>query len=115
MGMLVSVYRNVELPVDCSNGGISARHSKLCVVNVEGPFEPDDETPAVLLEPHYPGILRLVPAVKNDQGRWVVPRVWHMFGGNYGSTSDSRFTERCEALLGHKFYGAVAIHDRVED
>jgi hypothetical protein len=37
-----------------------------------------------------------------------------MFGGNYAAASDSRFSELCEKLLGTSFYGAVAIHDRVE-
>jgi hypothetical protein len=38
-----------------------------------------------------------------------------MDGGNFAATSDSRFNEACRKLLGHDFYGAVAIHDRVED
>ena len=37
-----------------------------------------------------------------------------MMGGNYGSTSDSRFKDKLEEMLGERFYGAVAIHDRVE-
>ena len=36
-----------------------------------------------------------------------------MFGGNFGETSDSGF-QKVSEMLGHKFYGAVAIHDRVE-
>jgi hypothetical protein len=37
-----------------------------------------------------------------------------MAGGNFGSTSDGRFSEACRKLLGHDFYGAVPIHDRFE-
>jgi len=37
------------------------------------------------------------------------------FGGNFAASSDSRFSQACRELLGHHFYGAVAIHDRVED
>jgi len=37
-----------------------------------------------------------------------------MFGGNYASTSDSRFGEAVEKIIGTRFYGAVAVHDRVE-
>ena len=37
-----------------------------------------------------------------------------MFGGNYGATSDSRFSEKVEEMMGSSFYGAVPIHDRVE-
>ena len=38
-----------------------------------------------------------------------------MDGGNFAASSDSRFSQACRELLGHHFYGAVAIHDRVED
>ena len=37
-----------------------------------------------------------------------------MMGGNYAATSDSRFSDAIAARLGHNFYGAVPIHDRVE-
>ena len=37
-----------------------------------------------------------------------------MMGGNYVTTSDSRFSDVIAARLGHNFYGAVPIHDRVE-
>jgi hypothetical protein len=37
-----------------------------------------------------------------------------MMGGNYAATSDSRFSDKIEEMLGHGFYGAVPIHDRVE-
>ena len=37
-----------------------------------------------------------------------------MMGGNYAATSDSRFSDKVEQMLGHHFYGAVPIHDRVE-
>jgi len=36
-----------------------------------------------------------------------------MAGGNY-AVGDSKFDEAVEKLLGTKFYGAVAIHDRFE-
>ena len=37
-----------------------------------------------------------------------------MMGGNYAATSDSRFSDKIEQMLGHHFYGAIPIHDRVE-
>jgi hypothetical protein len=37
-----------------------------------------------------------------------------MMGGNYAATSDSRFSDKIEEMLGVHFYGAVPIHDRVE-
>ena len=111
MGLTVWVYRN-DLG-DCTLNGVSSNARQLCVVNVDGPFNPADNSPAVLLEQHHPGCLRLVPAIKAGN-EWVVKPEWSMFGGNYGATSDSRFSEACERLLGHRFYGAVPIHDRYE-
>lgn len=108
MGMTIRVFRS-DLG-DGTNGGASSYSRTLCVTNCEGPFEPSEDSPAVKLvmaEP-YGGrkILRLIPECA--EGKQT------MFGGNYGSTSDSRFSELCEKLLGGSFYGAVAIHDRVE-
>lgn len=113
MGLPVSVYRDARLG-DCTNGGVSSKFDRLVVVNAEGPFDPAADSPAMVLESHVPGCLRLVPVSLKEAGRWV------MFGGNYAATSDSRFRELCEQLLcqklkGQRFYGAVAIHDRVED
>jgi hypothetical protein len=36
-----------------------------------------------------------------------------MFGGNYAGTSDSRFSEACEALIGFN-PGVVRVFDRYE-
>lgn len=106
MGMIVSVYRS-HLG-DCTNEGISSTAQKLCVINVPGPFSPQPDMPAAKLERHMPGALRIVPVDRPARG------VGPMFGGNYASTSDSRFSEACRQLLGADFYGAVAIHDRFE-
>jgi hypothetical protein len=109
MSMPIDVYRSAARGgYDCTNGGVSSRFTRLTVVNVEGPFEPDADAPAVVLEQHVRGCLRLAPVDA------VYERGAIMFGGNYGHTSDSRFARKCEALLGHRFYGAVAIHDRIE-
>lgn len=105
MGLLVNVLRHAS-GWDCTNNGISSRVDTLCITNIEGPFEPRTGIPGVILESHVPGCLRIVPA---DAGN-----AWVMFGGNYAACSDSRFREACEGLLGHSFYGAVAIHDRIE-
>jgi hypothetical protein len=37
-----------------------------------------------------------------------------MFGGNYAGTSDSRFKDAVENLIGTRFYGAIPVHDRYE-
>ena len=108
MGMIVHVYRN-DLG-DSTAGGISSTAKQLCLTNVEGPFEPSEDSPAAVLVMAEPiggrKILRIEPADAGDK--------WTMFGGNYGGTSDSRFGDKCRELLGQSWYGAVAIHDRIE-
>lgn len=116
MGLNIEVYRNAGRGGDCTMNGISSRFTSLCVVNVDGPFEPNEGRPAVILdvrEISTQKILRLVPAEKVGDSYQPV-KSWIMMGGNYGATSDSRFSDKCEELTGHMFYGAVAIHDRIE-
>lgn len=105
MGLHVNVLRDRSLG-DCTLGGLSSRHEVLVIVNVDGPFDPTLNTPGVRLQSHVKGCVCLVPL--EARGKWV------MFGGNYAATCDSRLSEAIEKLLGHRFYGAVAIHDRVE-
>lgn len=113
------------LPVDIfkfqgrsySNGGASSKFDTLTLVNVPGPFEPREDSPAALLLPNYGGTVRVVLAMPQD-GNWVELKqpnaAGPMFGGTYVATSDSRFSEAIEAILGHGFYGAVKLHDRYE-
>lgn len=106
MGLIVNVYLN---PLgDCTNGGISSAVKYLTLTNVAGPFDPNPLAPAAVIEQHVRGCLRIVP----ESGAGT--RGVYMSGGNYAATSDSRFSEACERLLGHCFYGAVSIHDRSE-
>lgn len=112
MGMFLSVYRDAD-GIDCTNRGLSSIFNCICVVNVEGPFHPDFDHPPFLLENHYQKALRLVPAVFKN-GKYEPMEGWFMFGGNYASTSDSRLGDAIEKLLGRRFYGAIAIHDRKE-
>lgn len=112
--MIVFVYRNGE---DCTNNGISKKHDTLTVVNVDGPFDPTPERPAVMLAQHptMPGICRIVPVIPHvgKPGSFIaIPGT--MMGGNYAATSDSRWSAAVEKCVGHRFYGAVAIHDRIE-
>ena len=103
MGMLVSVLRTRS---DCTNGGLSAKYDRIVIVNGEGPFEPDEKTPAFKLVHRNIGGRNVVhaepvePAASGNIG-WLA-------GGNFCATSDSRFDE----AIG--FYGAVSIHDRQE-
>lgn len=132
-GLLVYVHRSPAIG-DCTNDGISATHDRLTVVGyidetepgfnhfkpVVRPmpasaqvFEASDDAPAVLLHIRNVGgpIPSFVPATLDGQ------RVegWHMMGGNFGHVGDSRFNTLVRALLGHDFYGAIAIHDRNEE
>lgn len=104
MGLIVTVYRNAG-GYDCTMNGASKRYDKFTVINAEGPFEPTDEAPAAILKP-YVGTVHLRPVECGEK--------WTMMGGNYAACSDSRFSQAVEKLLGHKFYGAVPIHDRIE-
>jgi hypothetical protein len=108
MGMIVYVSRSAEFG-DCSLNGISASHNRLCVVNVDGPFEPSDDCPAVVLKPSNLGARRALPKLvpEEDQDNWT------MDGGNYAGTSDSRFCEAVERICGIRA-DIVPIHDRIE-
>jgi|TARA_B110000908_G_scaffold33424_1_gene40030 hypothetical protein len=116
MGIHVNIYKQARDEDsmfgnnDCTAGGESSYAKGFCVVNAEGPFEPCEDYPAAELVMAEPiggkKILRLIPVSKKDS--------WTMFGGNYAGTSDSRFGRLCDQLLGGSFYGAVAVHDRVE-
>lgn len=106
---------------DCSNGGISGRASQVTIVNIDGPFDPSDDAPAVMLiEGHGAngGTVRIVPCDHVHGDVWIEHGEPHsvgpMMGGTYIATSDSRFTRAVEALTGARFYGAVAFHDRYE-
>lgn len=113
MGMIVEVFRPAS-DRDCTLDGISSRFNSLLLVNVEGPFVRCVwSAPAMLVAGNLKGTAKIVPAVKDAAGNWV-PRTGTMMGGNFASTSDSRFTRAVESLVGNAFYGAVAVHDRIE-
>jgi len=109
MGLLVEVFR--WSLGDCTNGGVSSKHNKLCLINVDGPFEPSDDAPAARIICH--------PTVKEHC--YIVPETLlrggpaFMAGGNFAYTSDSRFHEAVYRLTGTKGSFAVSIHDRVEE
>lgn len=114
MGMIVSVFKN---PLgDCTNGGISSNVTRLCIVNIEGPFDPSDDMPAAILAPNQVGNPVIKPAfcAMHKEGQpWEVAQGWFMMGGNFAYTSDSRFNEAVTKYCPN-FYGAVPIHDRQE-
>jgi hypothetical protein len=116
MGLIAEIYRAEGR--DCTLNGWSSQHNTVCVINAEGPFEPSDFRPGVLIVRH-PTLLSLhaISVQHHAAGKWT------MMGGNFLHTSDSRFGELCRRLLEQdnwmKFdryfsYGAVPIHDRIE-
>ena len=113
MGLMAWVYRNGL--GGSTNGGISATAKAICIVNIDGPFEPAPDMPAALLVENTcfgPG-RGLVKIVACDENGVQLPG-WAMFGGNYAS-GDSRFDEAVKAITGQEFvYGPVPIHDRYE-
>ena len=110
MGLLISVYRSAD-GYDCTNGGVSSRYSRLTLVNVEGPLEPSEDAPAAWLVNH-PTVKGVVYIVCEDP---ATSKNWHMFGGNFGATSDSRFCDAMRKMTGcESWHGAAKIHDRYE-
>jgi hypothetical protein len=107
MGLLVTVYYNKAYRA-CANKGDSTWAESICVVNVEGPFQPSAERPAYVLTTNACGNPVLQPQ--------DVPEgmVGPMDGGNFGSSCDSRFNIAVRKLAGFDFYGAVPIHDRFD-
>jgi len=108
MGLLLNVYKNTEMRSDCTNNGVSANFSTLCVVNVEGPFEASEAWPAVYLQSGPNNSIHLIPMSLKDSGKWT------MAGGNFAGTCDSRFSEAVEDICGYR-HSMISIHDRVEN
>ncbi len=108
-GLLINVYRSDTGSSDCTNGGVSAKAKWLLLVGPGVPeiFEEAPDRPVVRFKVGPMNTLRLVPDA--TVGKWV------MFGGNYGSSSDSRFGEavRAQGVQNDGFY-PVPIFDRVE-
>jgi len=102
-GMIINVYRNGYQ--DCTNNGVSKHAETLLLVGEGIPEIFDANDLAVVRLTTGPGnTLRLVPdAVKHR---------WHMFGGNFGYSGDSRFAEIVRAHGGDG--GPIKIFDRVE-
>lgn len=102
-----------------SNGGVSAAHNEVTIVNAEGPATPTRERPPVMIVyGNLPGTVKAVPAEEITPGVFVTGsasgRVGPMHGGTFIESSDSRFGELVEKLGGQRFGGPVALHDRFE-
>lgn len=115
MPMTVYVYR--DNLGDCTNNGVSSKVDQLTVMNVEGPFEPTEDRPAVILIQGPGGQPNpcIVPAVQDEEtGAWKEAEGWHMFGGNFAASSDSRWMEAGRVFTRGVSMPAIKIHDRVE-
>ena len=103
----IYVYRQAD-GSDCTNNGISSRYDRLLCVCNDGFIDVDESDPpenlvkVVRRELFGRVIYHLEPVTRPTGVGW-------MAGGNYASSSDSRFSE----LVG-EMYGAVSIHDRQE-
>ena len=106
MGLIVNVFRCYL--GDCTNGGASSTVDTVCVVNIPGPFEPGPDRPAFELVHRPENTHAILRPVNSRLG------IGPMFGGNFGYSSDSRFSEAVRNLTGLPNYGAVHIHDRFE-
>ena len=128
-GLILSVYRNAELPGDHTNGGITATANAVTVTGVRRGtrtrkpaaveplprnmrvFKPTERAPEVTLVIRDNGTgghwLSLEPAADGPGGS-----VWWMAGGNYAGACDSRWAE----LTGEGPGGGrpVSVHDRTE-
>lgn len=117
MGLLINVFRAADRQ-DCTNGGVSSRFDTLCVMNVDGPFNPSSRSAPVILRKHPTmNAVHLVPAYYDTRHEAWRPLPGHfMMGGNYGATSDSRFGDALRAMYGISAHicSAVGIHDRQE-
>ncbi len=87
---------------------------RIFIANTAGPFEPKEgDKVGMLIQGHQKGNVILVPATF-DGSAWV-PKRGGMAGGTFAYTSDSRFSDALEGVVGYRFYGAVSIHDRFEN
>lgn len=127
----LSVLRDVSYSADTTLGGVTSTHKRLALVGTiplgTTEIHPITNAPTLALRSDSaPVVLQakqgfgrvtasLVPLVYDaEQAVWSYKAGRFMAGGNYAATSDSRVTDIISAMLGHRFYGALAVHDRYE-
>ncbi len=108
MGLIAWIYEQPERGRDALSV-VPAGIDRVCLVNVAGPFEPADDMPAAMLEK---GPFDSARVVMLDAAGERIPGV--MKGYGYVASSDGRFDAAVSAIVGYRFYGAVALHDRKE-
>lgn len=100
-GLIVSVYKSGD--IDCTNGGPSSKFNRFVLVDkdIQGPFSPSDDIPAMVLVRRQLGGREYIHAVPASLADKQV-----MFGGNFVYTSDSRLSAVAKY--------PIPVHDRVE-
>ena len=95
---LVKVLRDCKYG-DHTNGGVSANHDRLTVVDGELPSDPNTTSPEVMIL-YYPRLCA-IPIFRNGEHS---DECGPMFGGNYIYSNDSRFPSDTP----------IPLHDRFE-
>lgn len=137
-GMTLEVLRPAD-GVDCTLDGITSTHTRLTLVGIvdyRGGYRPSERrlsllppecrvwdaspaAPAVMLGVRRMGgiIFHLIPATWDGHHWTPSPEdIGHYCaGGNYATTGDSRVGDLLSNFLDDgRFYGALAVHDRLE-
>ncbi len=86
---------------------------RLVAVPAEARVSKIDDSPPIALKLHN-GFVVAVPLIESPPGFLVLPQHGLMFGGAFVYSPDARFRDLVNDLLGHRFYGAVPLHDRRE-
>ena len=94
-GLDMEVYKQSAWG-DCTINGISSQKKSL-VINED----------IKLKQGHFKGTCVAYPIEEREGG-------FYCFGGNYLASSDSRIDRYIDEICGHRFYGAIPIHDRFE-
>lgn len=129
-GLIVHVLRPADMnqpgKTDCTNGGITMNYGRFVLTGdgVDGPFEPDADTPELRLVarkglgrggttylhavPVYDTCGQMFSTFANVQpGIPGAPVRGGMMGGNFVTTSDSRFPSDYPIPVHDRFEGAV--------
>lgn len=103
-GLVVFVYRDAR-GSDCTNGGVTSKFDHMVLIDpkIRAPFTVSNTCPGLKLVRRNFGGSEYIHAEPLEQPKG---RVGPMFGGNYISSSDSRFREICQY--------PIPVHDRFE-
>jgi len=115
MGMIAYIY---TAEANYSAGGTTSRHTRCCVVNVEGPFNPSDDLPGMMLvmgPGKYPIV---VDAVQDPAGNWVQRTekdlCGPMYGGQICDASDSRWNRAVRRMIFDRMTADGLLSDRLD-